>query len=274
MTMVKPNGYWTEDRVLNEGQKYASRKEFERGSKGAYKAAWKRGLLDHLYASSQAHFADWSSDESVIAEGRKYASRREFWRGNGSAYNAARKRGLLDHLYASSQAHFADWSDDATVLAEGRRYASRTEFERGRKGAYLAAWKRNLLDLIPFPENNATSDNDTIYIWRAVGQFHGNLPIFKIGVTSQRLGDIRIKDVARAAGFTAAIVAAVPTWMPARVVEAHLHELGLDPGWRDFDGATEFRALDAAALERVLHLMNGYACPGVSLVNFDREYWC
>jgi len=313
----KPPGYWTDERVLAEGRKYSSRGEFQRANKGAYHVALRRDLLDQLYPSKRADFADWSDDEVVLAEGRRFSSRKEFKHGNVSAYQAALRRDLLDQLYPSKRADFAkradhakwsdervleegrkyasradfargnggvyqaarrrnlldqlylskndlrnDWGDNDLLLAEGRKYDSRADFARGNASAYQIAWRRNLLHLIDFPENNAPTDNDTIYLWRAVGQFHNDVPVFKIGVTSQRLGDVRIKQVARDAGFTAALVAAVPTWLPASYAEEHLHGFGVDPQWRGFDGATEFRALNAVELDQVLHLMNAYACPG------------
>ncbi len=85
---------WSDDAaVLAEGRKYASRKEFARGSRGAYAAALKRNLLDQLYSNT---LRDWSDDADVLAEGRKYASRAEFHRGSNGAYKAACKRNLLD----------------------------------------------------------------------------------------------------------------------------------------------------------------------------------
>lgn len=36
---MKPNGYWTKDRVFEESKKYKTFKEFKKGSIGAYLAA-------------------------------------------------------------------------------------------------------------------------------------------------------------------------------------------------------------------------------------------
>ena len=234
---------WLNDEdVLAEGHKCGSRAEFARGSSGAYAAARKRGLLDQLYPILRG---EWLDDADVLAEGRKYASRAEFWRGSCAAYEAARKRGLLDQLYPSLR---GDWSDDAVVLAEGRKYASRAEFARGSKAAYHVALKHGLLDLIDWPEENATSDNDAIYIWRAVGQYFNGHPVYKVGVTSARMGVRRVEQVARASGFEFDLICCEAVQGKATDLERKLLILGESPGFVGFDGCTEFRALSDSAL--------------------------
>jgi hypothetical protein len=90
--------------------------------------------------------------------------------------------------------------------------------------------------------STTASDNDAIYIWRAVGQSFNGHPVYKIGITSSRLGDQRIEQVAKATGFDAEIVVMVQV-ENARHVEEELHTLGHDPQYVGHDGATEFRAL-------------------------------
>ncbi|NLH94307.1 MAG: hypothetical protein GX466_08875 [Candidatus Cloacimonetes bacterium] len=244
---------WSDNaNVLAEGRKYVSRAEFKRESATAYGVARQRKLLDQLYPSKNALRADWSDDANVLAEGRKYSSRKEFYRGNNGAYDAARKRNLLDQLYPSLR---ADWSDDASVLAEGCKYVSRAEFKRESGSAYQVAWQRNLLDLIDWPEENAPSDNDAIYIWRAVGEYFNGHPVYKIGVTSARLGTARIEKVGRAAGFEVDLICCEPVQCKATDLEAKLHILGENPGYTGFDGCTEFRALSPASLDSAITII-------------------
>ena len=281
---------WTDEALLAEGRKYASRAEFSRNSGGAYNSARRRNLLDLLYPPLRT---DWSNDEAVLAEGRKYSSRREFQSKSGSAYRAARRRNLLNRLYPSTR-DTTVWENDEAVLAEGRKYVSRLDFRYGSYGAYRAAasrglldtlhprhpakWtdaevlaegrkhtsraefsrnsnrlyqvalRRNLLDLIDWPEENAQSDNDAIYIWRAVGQHYNGNPVYKIGVTSARLGIDRIVTVARRSGFEFDLICCEPVACKATDLERKLHLLGEDPQFTGFDGCTEFRALSDGAL--------------------------
>lgn len=288
---------WTDEAVLAEGRKYASRKEFSINAGGVYNAARRRNLLNQLYPPVRS---DWSKDDDVLAEGRKYASRKEFQVNSGSAYRAARRRDLLDQLYPNTR-DTSVWGDDEAVLAEGRKYGSRLDFRYGSYGAYCAAaarglldmlyprhrtkhtdevalaegrkygsrrdfqrdsnglyqvaLRRNLLDLIDWPEENATSDNDAIYIWRAVGQHYNGNPVYKIGVTSARLGTERIETVARRSGFEYDLICCEPVTCKATDLERKLHLLGEDPKLTGFDGCTEFRALSDSALYAAISMI-------------------
>ena len=242
------NAPWSDEGVLAEGRKYASRSKFMRGSCGAYEVALQRGLLDQLYPST---LNDWSDDATVLAEGRKYASRAEFRHGTSSAYNAARRRGLLDQLYPSS---LRDLSDDSTVLAEGRKYGSRGEFQSSDCGAYGAALRRNLLDQMTWFAR-PLSDNDAIYIWRAVGEYFNGNPIYKIGVTSARLGEARVEGCANKAGFEFDLVCCEPVQCKATDLEKKLLILGENPCYVGIDGYSEFRALSDSALYAAVSLI-------------------
>lgn len=240
---------WTAALALAEGRKYGSRSEFKRECGSAYQVARQLGLLEQLYPNKTLY----QTDEQVLAEGRKYASRREFYLSNAGAYNRALARNLLDRLYSST---LRDWSNDTDVINEGAKYRSRREFQRSQScSAYAAALQRGLLDLIEFPENNAPSDNDAIYIWRAVGQHYNGHPVYKIGVTSARLGTHRIEQVARAGGFEFELICCEPVQCKATDLERKLHILGEDPKFVGFDGCTEFRALSDSALYAAISMI-------------------
>lgn len=215
--------YWTEARVREEAAKHSTKTEFVRWCNSAYNAARRLGLIDDLFENQRIQRCSWD-EEVVRAEAAKYGTKAEFKRGCQSAYGAARRLGIIDNLGFSTH---RSW-DEAAVRAEAAKYSTKKEFVRGCESAYRVAHRLGIIDDLGF-EDRAPSDNDTIYIWRAVGQWHQGLPVFKIGVTSERLGDVRIRDCARAGGFTAALVAAVPTWMDATRVEDHLHSFGIDP---------------------------------------------
>lgn len=240
---------WSDDEtVLAEGRKYVSRSAFEAGSNPAYHHARRRGLLDILYPKMRK---DWSDDDTVLAEGRKYESRTEFQKHAGSAYRAARKRKLLDQLYPSK---YGDWSSDAAVIAEGGLYPTRSAFHRHSLTAFEAASSRGLLDKI-HPVSLERTDNDAIYIWRAVGQHYNGNPVYKIGVTSARLGTARIEHVAGAGGFEYDLICCEPVQGKATALERKLHILGEDPKFVGFSGCTEFRALSDSALYAAISMI-------------------
>ena len=99
------------------------------------------------------------------------------------------------------------------------------------------------------------SDNDAIYIWRAVGEYFNGNPVYKIGVTSARLETKRIKQCAAAAGFEFDLICCEPVQGKASELEKKLHILGENPGYTGIDGATEFRALSDSALYAAVSLI-------------------
>lgn len=240
---------WTAETALEEGRKYSTRVEFLKANKKAYAAADRRGLLDQLYPRQRA---DWSDDNKVLAEGRKYTSRLQFIQGSVGAYEAAKRCGLLDQLYPKS---LRDWSNDEDILAEGRKYSTCREFCVGSNGAYTAAAKRGLLELIDFPGKNAICDKDVIYIWKAIGEYFNGNPVYKIGVTSARLGTRRIEEVAKFGNFEFDIICCETVQCKASDMERKLLILGESPGYYGFNGASEFRALSDSALYAAISLI-------------------
>ena len=194
------------------------------------------------------------TEHSLIEEGCKYSSRSAFQNGSAYAYSLARKLNLLDLIHPNLNKRFAT---DEVVIAEAQKYPSKSAFANNSPGAYNIARERNLLCLVDFPESGKGTDNDAIYIWRAVGLFHNGNPVYKIGVTSARLGDARVEQVANAAGFEYELICCEPVQCRATDIERKLHILGEDPGYTGFNGATEFRALSDSALYAAISLICG-----------------
>ena len=53
--MRKPNGYWTKEKCKEEIEKYTNRSEFQKKSKGAYKACFKNKWIDELFKTEPKH---------------------------------------------------------------------------------------------------------------------------------------------------------------------------------------------------------------------------
>ena len=107
-------------------------------------------------------------------------------------------------------------------------------------------------------EDARPSDNDSIYLWRAAELTYNGLPVYKIGVTSARLGAQRIQHVAREARLTPTVI--FNRWVPdALALEKQLLAFGQDPLYCDFDGTSEFRALTAADVAAMQSLVDSQA---------------
>jgi hypothetical protein len=105
-------------------------------------------------------------------------------------------------------------------------------------------------------ESPPVSDNDTIYLWRANDITHNGMNVYKVGITSARLGDQRIAHVADVSGFTPTIVRLRKVTESARLIERRLLEMGQDPGFTGFGGCTEFRAFTDDEVQFVIFIID------------------
>ena len=142
---------WTKDKCFEEAKKYSYRKEFQRGSVGAYTRALKRGWLKEYtwFKRPQSWNQKWNQ-ESCYDEALKYKSIDEFREQSNRAYSVALKnKWLIDYtwLKESSKKPHHYWNYE-TCYREAQKYKSRSEFEygKGSGGAYQTARKNGWLD--------------------------------------------------------------------------------------------------------------------------------
>jgi len=88
---------WTFELLQAEAAEYSSRNAFNKGSRQAYKAAWRRGILDDICGHMNRPKSDrkWTL-EALKIEALRYQTRTEFSKGSSGAYDAAWKNGWLD----------------------------------------------------------------------------------------------------------------------------------------------------------------------------------
>ena len=100
-----------------------------------------------------------------------------------------------------------------------------------------------------------------MYIWTSddMGKYNDKR-LYKIGITSSRLGDDRIHRVAAKKGMKANIVAFMKvSGIKATSLEKTILSMGDDPELRGFDGATEIRAMTNDDIKNAINLMAEYA---------------
>ena len=209
--------YWDEKSLRKESSKYNTKYEFVRGSRGAYQAALRLGLIDDLFENVRKYW----DKESILKEASKYNTKKEFHRGSQSAYNAALRLGLLDDLFENVRMYW----DKESIRKEASKYNTKHEFERGSQSAYQAAWRLGLLDDLGFVDGDGATDNDCVYIWQLKGERHMGCKVYKVGITSHRLEDQRIKQVAKGFGVAYNIIKLAKV-KDARVIETKLLTLG------------------------------------------------
>lgn len=241
--MIPKKIKWTDQMLAMEAIKYQSRKQFSIHSRGAYQAATIKGILDQICAHMPPQRLDWTT-EMLFDVAKKYKYKYEFEKNCVNAYRVASNRGLLGLICAHMDARYVSWTPDL-VINEAKKYKTRNDFACGSYAAYQAAFKLNITDAAfqHMSKSKLSSDADVIYIWEAVGEFFDGEKIYKIGLTSHRIGERRIKKCAQANKFTHNIIAmAYVGEQKAFEIESALLTLGADPKM-DGDGSTEFRAL-------------------------------
>ncbi len=139
---------WPPDRVARVAKKYPTRKTFQLGSPGAYRAALRLGIIDSVslhMVRSRVPKGHWTID-LINAAAKKYKSRAAFRKYAPAAFAAAWKHGMIDSVSGHMKAlRRPDWSPEQ-IAQEAKKFTSRSEFERRSLGAYKAAHRRKLLD--------------------------------------------------------------------------------------------------------------------------------
>jgi hypothetical protein len=263
-SIKKPDGFWTIERLQAEAVKYTSRQEFQQRSGAAYKAA---GLLKARDAIC-SHMTEikkpkgfWTL-ENLHAEALKYDNKVDFNKNSGPAYLTALRKNLLDEICGHMTARKlpnGHWLNKDNCANEALKYTNRRAFSLANSSAYHGADINGWLDEIcAHMDFNPSSDGDAVYIWRAIGQSFNGLTVYKFGITSARLEDRRIVEVARFANVEFEIIVLVNVKGLASALESELLKLGVSPQYSGFNGASEFRALTDSELQTAIDLIRGH----------------
>jgi len=92
---------------------------------------------------------------------------------------------------------------------------------------------------------------DVVYLWHAEGD------IFKVGITSENLGEQRAYDVAKDAGFTPEIVVLENVGLVmAKKIENQILKMGTPVSFRTkFPGSSEFRHLSPTEIDKAIEMI-------------------
>ena len=265
MTKIKyPNGYWTAERCKIEALKYRTRSEFGEGNGAAYNASKRLKILEEVckhMVEVKKPKGHWTL-ETLQAEALKYENKVDFRQNSNPAFLTASRKGLLDQICSHMEAgklRNGHWLIKENCAAEALKYMNRRAFSLGNSSAYHGADINGWLDEIcNHMDFNPSSDGDAIYVWKAIGHIFDGLQVYKFGVTSARLEDRRISEVARYAGMEFEIIILTKLTVHASELESQLLELGVNPQYHGFNGSSEFRALTDSELDTALDLIRKY----------------
>jgi len=257
----RPNGFWTLEALKAEALRYSTRNEFQQKNGAAYKAAGIMKCRDvicaHMTKIKQPK-GYWTF-ENLQAEALKYDNKVDFRKESNPAYLTAYRSKVLEKICCHMKPRKlpnGHWLVKENCAKEALNNTNRRAFSLVNSAAYHGADVNGWLDEIcSHMDFNPSSDSDTVYIWRALDHQFNGLPIYKFGTTSTRLGHQRITEVARLGGMTFDIVILAKVKVHASVIEGELLQIGSNPRYSGFNGASEFRALTDEELKHALRLI-------------------
>lgn len=237
---------WTHDLCFEAAKKCNTRREFRLRYAGAYKYARRHNIMDDACAHISDPFV-WNAN-LVCEEAKKYKTRNEFHIKNSAAAQWATRNNMMDELFDN----LLTFWDFESASKEAKKYQHREEFRVGSAGAAQWASRNNVFDIICEHMTLASkTDNDAVYIWKVLGLYD----VYKIGITSKRLGLKRIDKVSKESGFDIDffVMYSVDN---ALSVESKLLNVGsiYDIG-KKFDGCTEFRKMNDLEFDMCLSIL-------------------
>jgi hypothetical protein len=239
---------WTYDQVAEIALCYQTRNDFRVSANGPYKWAVRQGVLDSVCSHMTPRFR-WSR-ELVEQEAAKFDKLDKFRLQATGAYWWAKRHECLDQVTAHmSKLTFWDYN---SVKTEALRYRHRECFRQGAAGAAQWAQRNGVWnDVCRHMEDLGKGDFDVVYIWKAADYD----TLYKVGCTSKRLGDKRIRYVANAFGLGIEKAHLAET-DKAREIERELLSHGSPASMPSMAfGYSEFRELSPIEYLKCLNLM-------------------
>jgi len=93
---VRPDGYWTKEKVLVEARKYDTKKEWRASCKGSFRKAQDN---KKLYEEAVAHMtplkkpSNYWNEETCMENAKKYKTKKDWYKGNVYAFQLSQKKG-------------------------------------------------------------------------------------------------------------------------------------------------------------------------------------
>ena len=176
---IRPHGYWTDERVIEESKKYKTKMEFKKCSSTAYKTACQRKLIDGMtWLKTDRHKKrgprkDHKYTKEVILsfiQEHNCVTFAEFRKLNEYAYNQAKKNNWFDELGLIRNKHEDGYWTKNNVLKVARNYDNKNDFQKNEPSAYKWASEYGLLDKMDWMkpksfEERKDEHNSVVYVY-------------------------------------------------------------------------------------------------------------
>ena len=244
---------WNEHLLVNELGKYKTLKEFRMFSASAYNYALRENKMEIVLKKLQHNKKKNISNKELILLAKGYGRIIDFKKNHINEYQTIKRRGIENIAFKHMRKQYYTY-DFRILKSIANRYKTRSEFYRKNQRSYAYARNMGILDIVCkdflIPEKG--TDNDCIYVWNIDGT-----DIYKVGITSYRLGIERIKKVAsRFHKYN--IIIYKKTKICASELEKQILNVGKIAKMDFFHGYTEFRHFTN---EDILYIINSILKP-------------
>ena len=145
---MKPQGHWSEERIIEESAKYSCPAEWQKGAPGSYNAARRLGIYDKCceLSYSMKKLVRKTNDD-ILAISKKYTNVKEWKADDINSYKSAHKRGILaqcvEHMPKRGVLK-RKWTFD--LLKKDIGDSTKTEWRKANKAGYRSAFRAGWLN--------------------------------------------------------------------------------------------------------------------------------
>lgn len=144
--LIKPKGYWTKEKCIEESKKYKTKKEWQEKAGSCAFFVRRNGWLDECTKHMEKKFF-WT-EETCINEAQKYTSRRDWAYKASGSLSAAKKNNWFDKCVKHMVRGYKTkcyWTKEKCIK-EAKKYKTRGEWFNKSGGSLHFALRNNLFD--------------------------------------------------------------------------------------------------------------------------------
>ena len=142
-----PTYKWSKEAVADEAKLYGSRKDFMKGSSGAYDRAIKQRWINEVCAHMPILKRSWTV-EAVATEALKYNTRAEFQKKSPAARSAATSLGIYEDVCSHMTIRRTISYSLEEINLAASKYKTRTQFANGEPSMYGKCCSLGILDTV------------------------------------------------------------------------------------------------------------------------------
>jgi hypothetical protein len=253
---------WTTEEIKKSTVGFATREAWRLHDGRFYQAAKAKGILDEVFPVTGTPPKYWTKAR-CLASAARHTTRTEWYREAIGAVEKAKLKGWFEECCAHMEEKNkpAGYWTKAACLASAKKYKTVSDWVGEEASGYVKARRQGWLEeCCAHMDDRRPSDMDTIYVWEAVGESYNNKRVYKIGITSQRLGlDSRMKMCAKHNNMEPRLLVArfLGKWYVPEL-EKYLLTFGEDPKLDVPDGKTEFRALTDEEASTIIRIIESH----------------